>query len=179
MSLASNYQKTIDYFAKELSGIQSWRASSALVDNIVVSLEYGSMSLSQMTSITIPDAQTIRIEPRDKSTLPAIESAIYKTNTWLTPSNQGDYLYIKIPPLTEETRKATAKQVSQLWEEMKIRIRQTRQDELKLIKKDFENDELSEDQKVGRERQVDETTKEFTSIIDTMIKDKQKEVMSM
>ena len=86
---------------------------------------------------------------------------------------------VKIPALTEETRRNLTKQISKFGEEIKARIRQSRQDELRSIKRTFESDEISEDEKKRAEKQIDETTKKFTDLIDTMMKDKNSDIMKI
>lgn len=145
----------------------------------MVDAGYGTLPINQLANVTILDNQTIKVEPRDKAVLQAIETAIYNADTGLTPSNQSDYLYVKVPVLTTETREQLTKQVAKLGEESKIKIRQSRQDELKKIKKRFEDNELSEDQKRGEENKVDDITKEFTTTIDKLVDNKNKDIMTI
>ena len=80
-------QKIIDFLSQELISIQSWRSSKWLVDTIKVDSGYGFMPIGQLANITLPDSQSIRIEPWDKTALSKIETAIYQANTGLVPSN--------------------------------------------------------------------------------------------
>ena len=172
-------QKIIDFLSQELISIQSWRSSKWLVDTIKVDSGYGFMPIGQLANITLPDSQSIRIEPWDKTALSKIETAIYQANTGLVPSNQGDYLLVKLPPLTQESRMQLSKQVGKLGEDTKARLRQTRQDELKSIKRWFEAKEIAEDEKNRSEKKVDEATKKFTEIIDDVVKAKQDDIMKI
>ena len=179
MSLESNMQKIVDHLSIELMWIQVGRATKGLVEHIKVDAGYGFMPISQLANITLPDSQSIRIEPWDKSSLAPMETAIYDVNTGLAPSNQGWYLMIKVPALTTERRDQLKKQVSKMAEDCKARTRQARQDELKDIKKEFEEKTISEDDKKFSEKQVDETTKLFTDKIDTMVKWKHDDIMTI
>jgi len=123
------------------------RATSSLVDNISVAASYGVMKMNQIANIVVMDAQTLKIEPWDKSMSPAIEKAIYDANNGLTPQNDGDYVMIKIPMLTKERRQEVAKQVSKMGEDTKIALRKIRQDANKDIGKLHEAKELSDDAK--------------------------------
>lgn len=176
MSLSSDMQKIVDYFGQEIAGIQVGRASKWLVENVKVDAGYGFMPIGQLANITLPDSQTIKIEPWDKSSLAPMEKGIYEASTWLTPQNQWWYLLIKVPVLTSERRDQLKKQVSKMAEETKARLRQARQDETKSIKKEFEEKLISEDDKKFAEKEVDETTKKFTDMIDSMVKAKHEEI---
>ncbi len=177
-SLEKKMQKTIEWLELELSGLQVGRANRSLVENIQVDAWYWVMNIGQLANITIPDSLTIRIEPWDKSLVSKIEKAIYDSEVGLTPQNNWDYLFLKIPPLTTERRKEVAKQVSWIWEEAKKRLRQARQDAKNHVKKIFEEKEISEDQKKWLENDIDDVTKKYTDQIDSMIKAKQNEILN-
>jgi len=169
-------QNVIDFFHKELSGIQLWRATKELVNHINVQADYGIMPIWQLANIVIPDNQTIKIEPRDKKILKPIEKAIYESNNWLTPNNEWDVIRVRIPPLTQERKNEVIKQIHSMWEDCKKSLRQTRHDYTKHLKKDFESDEISEDEKKIWEKNVDELIKEFTSKIDNIVKTKEEKL---
>jgi len=172
-------QKITDFFGNELVGIQAGRASKGLVEMIKVETSYGSMPIGQLGNITLPDSQTIKIEPRDKSSLSSIEKAIYEANSGLTPQNPGWYILVKVPVLTAERRDQLKKQIAKLAEDSKARLRVARQDELKSIKKEFEEKLISEDDKKFAEKDVDEVTKKFTDKIDEMTKHKYEDIMTI
>jgi len=179
MDLTNSMQKITDFFGNELVGIQAGRASKGLVEMIKVETSYGSMPIGQLGNITLPDSQTIKIEPRDKSSLSSIEKAIYEANSGLTPQNPGWYILVKVPVLTAERRDQLKKQIAKLAEDSKARLRVARQDELKSIKKEFEEKLISEDDKKFAEKDVDEVTKKFTDKIDEMTKHKYEDIMTI
>jgi len=179
MSLEIWMQKIIDYFTQELMGIQVGRATKWLVEHIKVDSGYGFMPIGQLANITLPDSQTIKIEPWDKSSLSPIEKAIYEADTGLAPQNPGWYILIKVPVLTSERRDQLKKQVSKMAEDCKARLRILRQDELKWIKKEFEEKLISEDDKKFADKQVDETTKKFTDKIDELVKVKNDDISTL
>lgn len=171
-------QKIVEYFEQEIWWIQVWRASKWLVENIKVDAWYGIMPIGQLWNITLPDSQSIKIEVRDKAVLAPIEKAIYESESWLTPQNPWWYILIKVPALTTERRDQIKKQVSKIAEDIKARIRVSRQDEMKSIKKEFEEKLISEDDKKFAEKEVDTTTKKFTDMIDQIVKHKHEEISS-
>lgn len=175
----NHLSKAVDHFEKQLLWLQVWKASSSLVNSVNVSTTYGMMQLAQIANVSTPDSQTIKMEPWDKSNLSAIEKAIYDANMWLTPQNQGDYIMVKIPSLTEDRRKEVTKQVSRLWEEAKAVVRKMRQDEMKTIKRLEDDKEISEDDKRRFEKNVDDIVKEMNDSIDLHVKNKSAEVMKI
>ncbi len=173
-------QKSIEYLEKELKGLQMGRASTGLVENIEVEMSYGwMMKVPQVGHVTLMDGQTIKIEPWDKNELKHIEKAIYDANTGLTPQNQGSYIMIKIPPLTQERRLDIQKQVKSMGEEIKARIRLVRQDAMKDTKKQFDDKLIGEDQHKANEKNVDSLVKEMNDVIDTHVKSKCDDVMKV
>lgn len=179
MSLEIWMQKIVDYFTQELMGIQVGRATKGLVEHIKVDAGYGFMPIGQVANITLPDSQTIKIEPRDKSSLWPIEKSIYEANTWLAPQNPWGYILIKVPALTSERRDQLKKQVSKMAEDCKARLRILRQDELKDIKKEFEEKLISEDDRKFAEKQVDETSKKYADKIDDITKAKGDDITTL
>ena len=177
--LQQRLSKALDHLQSQFAGLQVWRANSALVDNISVTVSYGVMKINQLANVVVLDAQTLKVEPWDKTITASIEKAIYDADTWLTPRNEWEYIMISIPPLTTERRQEIVKQVSKMGEEAKIVVRQVRQDALKDIKHLHDEKELSDDQKKWEERKVDEVVKEYNTKIDQLVKVKWEEIMQV
>ncbi len=177
--MKDNMQNTIERLSNEFSALQVGRATKWLVDMIQVDAWYGMLPIWQLANITIPDNMTIRIEPWDKTLVAKIEKWVYDADTWLSPQNNWEYLFVRVPVLTAESRKDIAKQVSKMWEEWKKRIRQARQDERDHVKKNFEDKEISEDEKKNAEIEIDETTKKFNDKIDELVKNKENDVLTV
>lgn len=173
-------QKALEYLEKELKWLQMWRASAWLVENIDVNLSYWwSLKVPQVWHITIMDAQTIKIETWDKWELKNVEKAIYDSNSWLTPKNEGSYIMIKIPPLNQERRLEITKQVKWMWEEIKARIRLVRQDAMKDTKKQFDEKMIGEDAHKSNERDIDNLVKTMNDNVDSIIKTKSEDIMKV
>lgn len=171
--------KSISYFEGELKGLHIGRASAGLVENITVEASYGPMKVPQIAHVTLMDAQTIKIEPRDKNEVKHIEKAIYDANIWLTPQNEGGYVLVKIPALTQERRTEITKQVKAMGEDIKWRIRVTRQDAMKDNKTIFDAKEIGEDEKNRNEKEIDSLTKSMNEKIDELVKNKCDDVMKV
>ena len=171
--------KSIAYFEWELKALQIGRASAGLVENITVEASYGPMKIPQIAHVTLMDGQTIKIEPRDKNEVKHVEKAIYDADVGLTPQNDGGYILVKVPALTQERRLEITKQVKAMGEDIKWRIRVTRQDAMKDNKTVFDAKEIGEDEKNRNEKEIDMLTKGMNEKVDELVKNKSEEVMTV
>jgi len=170
---------TIEHLKKEYAGLQLGRSSATLVEDIMVE-SYGSkMNLKSVANISCPDAKTIKIEPWDQSLLQAIEKAIQESKIGINPQNMGDNIFLPIPPMTEDRRKQVAKLVHELGEQAKIAVRSARQDEMKSIKQEKEEDLISEDEQKQAEKEVQNKVDIANKTIEELVKNKEKEVLSI
>jgi len=103
--LNSRMQKAVDGLARELATIRAGRATTALLDNIMVDYQGTSVPLYQLATMSIPEANLIIIQPWDRTSLRNIERAILTANVGLNPANDGSLIRVIIPPLSEERRK--------------------------------------------------------------------------
>lgn len=168
--------KAYMHVGHELGKIRAGKANPSMLDGILVSY-YGTMTpLNQVSSMTTPDARTIFIKPWEKSTIPEIERAILTANLGLNPQNDGQQVIINVPMLTEERRKQLVKQVGQECEHGRISVRTARKEtneQLKSIKG------IPEDDLKSAEATVQEMTNEFISKIDSLMKKKEVEIMTI
>lgn len=171
--------KSIQFLTTELKALQVGRASAGLVENITVEASYGPMKIPQVAHVTIMDAQTIKIEPRDKNELKHVEKAIYDAQAWLTPQNEWSYVLVKIPALTQDRRVEITKQVKAMGEEIKGRIRLARQEAMKDNKIIFDAKEIGEDESKRNEKEIDTLVKAMNEKIDELVKNKSDEIMTM
>lgn len=174
-------EKTLDHLVDSFRTIQLGRASTGLVENIDVYVHSWGMTqkINQVANITIMDAQTIKIEPWDKKTVSDIEKWIYDAWLGFSPLNHGEYILIKVPPLTQERRKDMTKIVAKDGEEAKIALRNHRHESLRLLKTQFEAKEISETDKDIQEKNIDELIKAYNVRIDEMVKTKSEEIMTI
>lgn len=168
--------KAIGHVSSELSKIRAGKANPSMLDGIMVSY-YGAMSpLSQVSSITTPDARSIFIKPWEKSLIQEIEKSIMAANLGLTPQNDGQQVIINIPMLTEERRKQLVKQVAQECEHGKVSIRSIRKDTNEALKK---IKGVSEDDVKNGEETVQKLTDETIAKVDALMKKKEAEIMTV
>jgi ribosome recycling factor len=177
--LSKELDKVLIYMEEQFSWLQVGKANPKLIENLDVFVpSYGQeMKISALASVGVMDAQTLRVEARDKSVLSAIDKGIQVANLWLNPTNMGEHLMIKFPILTTERRQQLQKVASGYGEDAKISIRNIRHEHLNSIKKQFEAKEISESDKGLWEKKLDETVKEYNKTIETEVKAKQEEMM--
>ncbi|HHY74655.1 MAG TPA: ribosome recycling factor [Bacillus bacterium] len=171
--------KAIQAFKRELASVRAGRANPSLLDRIQINYYGAPTPLNQLSSITVPEARLLVIQPYDKSVLNEIEKAILKADLGLNPSNDGSIIRISIPPLTEDRRKSLVKDVKAMAEDAKIAVRNIRRDandELKKLEKDAQ---ITEDELHGLTDDVQKETDNHVKEIDNITKEKEKEIMEV
>lgn len=169
---------TIEHLKKELSKLRAGKASPAMLDGIKVDY-YGTLTpLKQVANVGTQDASTIVVQPWEKSMLEVINKEILKANLGFNPTDRGDILIINVPPLTEERRRELAKQVKSAGETGKISIRNARREAIDSFKA-MKDDGLSEDMQKTAEADVQKLTDSFTKRIDSIISEKEAEIMKV
>lgn len=169
-------QKSITHLEKELVKIRAGRANPAMLEGVKLEY-YGTLTpLSQVANINTPDGRTLSVQPWEKQMIPEIEKAIMNANLGLNPQNNGEMVIINIPPLTEERRKDLVKTARAESEEARIGVRNARReanDELKKI------DDLNEDQLKDAEEEVQKLTDQYVAKVDSMVEQKEKDIMTV
>jgi ribosome recycling factor len=168
----------IKHLAIELNKIRAGKASPAMLDGLQAEYYGVPTPLSNMASITTPDARTIAIKPFEKKLIGEIEKAIRNSNLGLSPTNDGDLIRLNIPPLTEERRRDLIKKVKVEIETAKVNVRNVRQDANNSIKK-LKADGVSEDAIKDGEERVQKLTDGYISKIDQIFTTKEADVMTV
>jgi ribosome recycling factor len=171
--------KAIQTFTRELASIRAGRANASLLDKITVDYYGAPTPVNQLAGISVPEARMLVIQPYDKSALGDIEKAILKSDLGITPSSDGNILRIVIPQLTEERRKDLVKLVKKESEDAKVAIRNIRRDANDDLKKLEKNGEITEDDLRGYSDDVQELTDDHINQIDSISKDKEKEILEV
>ena len=123
IELEEKLNKSVESVVKSFSTVRAGRANPSSLDGVLVSYYGSMMPINQVATISVPEARQLLIKPFDKSSLSAIEKAIFESNLGYTPNNDGETIRIIIPPLTEERRKELTKQVKAMAEEAKVSVR--------------------------------------------------------
>ena len=171
-------KKAIAHLEAEVSKIRAGKAQPQIVDGIYVDYYGNATPLNQVANVTIPDARTISIQPWERNMLGAIEKAIIASNIGLNPQNDGNYIRLYLPPLTEERRRELVKRVYGEGEQAKIALRSIRRDCIEQVKK-LQKDGLSEDIAKDGEVRIQAVTDKFIVLVDQHLKDKEKDIMTV
>ena len=169
-------QAAIVHLEKEFIKIRAGKASPSMLSSVMVEY-YGSQTpLSQIANINTPDGRTLSVQPWEKSMLQEIEKAIMNANLGFNPMNNGDFVIINVPPLTEERRIQLAKQAKAEAEHAKVGVRNARQEANKEIR---DMDDASEDAKKNAEMDVQDLTDKYILKIDDFLAAKEAEIMKV
>ena len=175
---SARMQKAVDFLEETLLNIRAGKASTNVLNGVLVEY-YGSQTpVSGVASVTVPDAKTILIQPWDKNMIRPIEKAIIDSNIGLTPSNNGEHIRLSIPPLTEDRRKEIVKTVKGEGETARISLRNARRDAVEAFKKAVK-DGMPEDEGKDGEAQIQKIVEKFNKSIDTSFEKKEKEIMTV
>lgn len=166
---------TIDNLEKRLANIRAGRANPSILNGINVEYYGVPTPLIQLATISIPEARMLQIKPFDRTSIGAIEKAIFEANIGLTPNNNGEVVILNIPALTEETRREYVKQAKSIAEESKIALRNIRQD----ANNDIKKLEVTEDEIKAGQDEVQELINKYNKIVDDKTKDKENELMTV
>ncbi len=169
----------IEHLNHELATIRTGRASTSLLDTVKVNYFGTPTPLKHIANISIPDAKTITIQPFQSNMLNEIEKALHASNLGLTPQSDGHSIHMNIPPLTEERRKDILKIVKKNGEDTKIAIRNIRRDAIEKLRSAEKDGNISEDDLHRGEKEAQEITDKYISQVDSIIKDKEEEVMTV
>ena len=172
-------QKTIGVLESEFAKVRTGRATTGLVDGIRVDYYGAPTPLNQVSNVSVPDPQTILIQPWDDNMIVEIEKAISQSDLGITPMNDGKVIRLTIPPLTEERRKEIVKYVAKIAEEHRVAIRQIRKDTNNKIKDIEKNESLSEDEIKKSLSEIQTLTDNFISNINTILEKKEKEILEI
>lgn len=171
-------QKVIEHLESALLKIRAGKASTQLVEGVMVDYYGNPTPLSQISNLNTPDGRTISIQPWEKNMIDPIEKGIMAANLGLTPQNDGAIIRLNIPPLTEERRKELVKGTHAEGEHNKVSIRNIRRDSNEHIKKELKNG-ASEDMVKEAELQVQSITDEFIKKVEEHVEKKEKEIMTV
>jgi ribosome recycling factor len=168
--------KALENTRRELSGIRSGKATTALLDTVRVEAYGNHVPLNQVALVAAPEARMLTVQPFDKSLAGHIEKAIRESDLGLNPANQGGLIRVPIPPLNEERRRDLVKVVHKLAEEGRVAVRHARGEAHAKIKK---LDKIAEDDRTRGEKELQKLTDEHIKQIDQLITAKEAEIMEV
>jgi ribosome recycling factor len=171
-------KKALEHCKVELGKLRTGRASTSMLESVQIDY-YGTITaLSQVGSVSAPDAHTILIQPWEKNLLGQIERAIIAANLGFSPNNDGSVIRLVVPPLTEERRKEIVKMAKKIGEESKIGVRNSRRDGMEDLK-NAEKEGMSEDTRKEGETSVQKLTDKYILELEKALSEKEKEIMTV
>ncbi|MFN0122822.1 MAG: ribosome recycling factor [Blastocatellia bacterium] len=169
----------IEDYRRKLTTVRTGRASTSLLDNIVVEAYGSDMPLNQLATIGAPESALLTVQPFDPTLINAIEKALRTSELNVNPSNDGKLVRIPIPPLTEDRRKQMVKVVNEMAEEHKTAIRNVRRDANDKLKKLLKDKLISEDQEKDGLDQVQKLTNQHVEQVVELSNHKEQEIMKV
>lgn len=172
-------QNSIEAYKKQLNTVRTGRASTSILEGVVVN-SYGSPTpLSHIATLSTPESRLITVQPWDRGLLGEIEKAILKADLGLTPANDGKIIRIPVPPLTEERRKELVKVVKKMGEERKVAVRNIRREKNEELKSLEKEKEITEDELYKTQENIQKITDKFIELVDELGERKSKEILEL
>ena len=175
----SRMKKSVEALSRELNSIRTGRATPALVENVMVDYYGVPTPLNQLSSISVPEARVLLIQPWDKEAHKDVEKGILKSDLGLVPNNDGNAIRVNIPIPTEERRRELVRLVGRSVEDALVAVRNIRRDSLERMRKLEKDKELSRDESKRAQDQLQQLTDSFGEQLGTLKGEKEAEVMEV
>ena len=177
--IINKMDKTVGVFENNLAEVRAGRANPAILNKIKIDYYGVPTPISQVAGISVPEARLIVIQPWDLGILKEIENEILKSYIVINTNNDGKVIRLSFPELNEERRKEIVKNIKKMAEESKIAVRSIRRDGIEEFKKKQKDSEITEDELRIAEEEIQKITDKKIAEIDTLLDNKEKEVMSV
>ena len=169
-----------DHFIEELKKVRTGRAHPGMLESVEVEVYGVRMPINQTANVNAPEGQLLVVTPFDPSNIPAISAAIRNNQALgFNPSDDGRIIRVPVPPLTEDRRRQMVKLVSEKVEEVRIALRNVRQEALKDAKGMKETKDISEDEYKFIEKEIDKLMSDQQKQIDESFQTKEKEILTV
>jgi ribosome recycling factor len=172
-------KKSVESTRHEFGTVRTGRASTALLDRIVVDYYGAATPLKQMATISAPEARLLTVQPYDSSSIKAIEKAIMESDVGLTPNNDGKLIRLGIPELNEERRRELVKVVRHIAEEGRVAIRNIRRDCMHDLRELKSEGEVGADDEKRAESELQKLTDQRVGELDDALKAKEAEILEV
>ncbi len=171
--------KSIQSFKKDISTLRTGRANANMLDTIKIDVYGQLMPIEQLATVSVPEARLISIQVWDKGNIALIDSAIQKSELGINPQIDGQIIRLRIPDLTEERRKDLIKILKNMGEKGKISVRNIRREANEELKKKLKDKNITEDENKNFEKNVQKLTDINIQNIDTILSEKEKEILQI
>jgi len=172
-------QGSIEHMQRDFKTLRTGKVTTSVLDNVKIDYYGTPTPLDQVGSVIAADATTIVVNPWEKNLLADVESAILKANVGATPNNDGDQIKLFFPPMTVEQRQESVKQMKTMGENAKVSIRNDRRDANDKIKKLEKEKEITQDESKAAQDKIQKITDKFSSNTDSILKDKEAEILKV
>ncbi|PKM48712.1 MAG: ribosome recycling factor [Firmicutes bacterium HGW-Firmicutes-6] len=172
-------EKALRNLNESLGSLRAGRANPRILDKVTVDYYGSPTSLNQLANISTPEARMIVVQPYDATAIPAIEKGILKSDLGFNPSNDGKIIRLLIPQLTEERRKELVKLVKKYGEECKVAMRNIRRHAIQELKDGQKEGLITEDDLKQGEKEIQKVTDEEIKNIETILKEKEVEILEV
>ncbi len=177
--LTEKMDKAMAVLDKELKGLRTGRASVNLLDPVVVEAYGNKMPISQVGTVSTPDAKTISVQVWDKAMVKTVEKAIADANLGLNPSSDGQLIRMSLPVISQERRKELVKLAHKYGENTKVALRNIRRDGMDVLKKMEKDQNLSKDEHHNQSEEIQKLTDDYISKVDNVIKSREEEILTI
>ena len=178
-SIEEKMEKAVSMLSERLAEVRAGRANPAILNKVKVDYYGTPTPINQMAGISVPEARLIVIQPWDVSQIKEIEKAILASEIGVNPNNDGKVIRLAFPELNEERRKEIVKDIKKMAEEAKVGVRAARRDGMDEAKEKQKEGEITEDEEKQAEIDIQKLTDKYTSEIDKILEEKEKDVMSI
>ena len=176
---SAKMDKTIQSFKKDLASIRTGRANPSMLDMIKVDVYGQMMPISQLATVSVPEARLITVQVWDQSNVKLVDSAIQKSDLGINPQIDGSVLRLRIPDLTEERRKEFIKILKTIGEKNKVAVRNIRREGNDELKKLIKDKKISEDENKVFEKNIQKVTDDHIANIEKILSEKEKEILQV
>ena len=171
--------KSLEALSHHFNKIRTGRAHASLLDGLRVEYYGSETPLNQVANVNVEDARTLVLTVWDRTMIPAVEKAIYKSDMGLNPVTAGDVMRIPMPMLTEETRKGYFRQAKQEAESARVSVRNARRDAMAMLKELVKGKDISEDDERRGQDEVQKLTDSFIAKVEKMLAEKEADLMEI
>jgi len=175
----ASMNKALEAFKRDLQKIRTGRATTSMLDGVRVDYYGTPTPINQVASVTVVDARLITVKPWEKAMIAAIDKAIRASDLNLNPVADSDQVRLPIPPLTQDRRKDLVKQVKKMTEDARVAVRAARRDANDMIKEAEKDKEITEDERKGGEKKIQDITDKFIAVVDETATAKEAEIMEL
>ena len=171
--------KSVNSVGREFATVRAGRANTSILDRITVDYYGVPTPIQQIASVSVPEGRVLQIQPWDTSTLKLIEKAIQISDIGINPNKDGRVIRLIFPPLTEERRKDLVKEVKKMAEDGKVAVRSVRRDAIEKLKAMKKDSTITEDDQANGEKKIQNLTDKYCAEVDTLLAEKEKEILEI